>query len=112
MLAGLDGDLHLRADAVVGGHEDRIAETRGLQVEEAAEAADLRIRSRPPGGAHQRLDRFHHGVAGVDIDTRLRVGEPFPVGRHASAIPNDFGTALTGHGARRESLLTPACEET
>ena len=60
---GLDGDLHLRADAVVGGHEDRIAEAGGLEVEQTAEAADLGIGARPSRRPHQRLDTLDHGVA-------------------------------------------------
>ena len=66
--AGLDGDLHLGADAVIGGDEDRVLETGRLEIEQAAEAADLRVGAGPPGGAHEGLDRVHHGVAGVDVD--------------------------------------------
>ena len=44
--AGLDRDLHLGADAVVGGDQDRVREAGGLEVEQAAEAADLRVGAR------------------------------------------------------------------
>ena len=44
--ARVDGDLHLGADAVIGGHQDRVLEARGLEVEQAAEPADLRIGAR------------------------------------------------------------------
>ena len=40
---GLDGDLDLRADAVVGGNEDRVLEAGRREIEQAAEAADLGI---------------------------------------------------------------------
>jgi hypothetical protein len=70
----LDGDLHLGADAVIGRHQDRVLEAGGLQVEQPAEPTDLGIRPRPAGGTHQRLDRLDHGVAGIDVDARLRVG--------------------------------------
>ena len=46
-----------------------------LEVEKAAEAADLGVGAGPRGGAHQRLDQFHHAVAGIDVDAGLRVGE-------------------------------------
>ena len=41
--ARLVGDLDLGADAVVGRHQDRVGEARGLQVEESAEPTDLAI---------------------------------------------------------------------
>ena len=47
VLAGLDGDLQLGADAVIGGDQHRIGEAGGLEVEQAAEAADLAIGARP-----------------------------------------------------------------
>ena len=72
MHAGLDRDLELGADAVGGGDQDRIAETRALEVEQAAEAADLGVRARPRGRAHQRLDQLHHAVAGIDVDAGPR----------------------------------------
>ena len=73
--AGLDRDLDLGADAVGGGDQHRVLEARALEVEQAAEAADLGIGARPRGRAHQRLDQLHHAVAGVDIDAGLRIGE-------------------------------------
>ncbi len=73
----LDGDLHLGADAVVGGDQDRIDEARRLEVEQAAESAELRIRPRPAGRARERLDPVHQPGAGVDIDPGVGVGERF-----------------------------------
>ena len=46
MQAGLDRDLELGADAVGGGDQDRVLEAGGLEVEQAAEAADLGIGAR------------------------------------------------------------------
>ena len=40
---GLDRDLDLGADAVVGGDQDRIGEAGALEIEQAAEAADLGV---------------------------------------------------------------------
>ena len=73
MAAGIDRDLELGADAVIGGDQDRILEAGGLEVEQAAEPADLGIGAGPPGRADGRLDGFHKGVAGVDVDARLLV---------------------------------------
>src|SRR5580692_4586328 len=73
MAAGLDGDLDLGADAVVGGDQDRIGIAGGLQVEQSAEAADFSSGPGPRGPAHQRLDQFHPAVASVDIDAGCRV---------------------------------------
>jgi hypothetical protein len=66
--AGVDGDLQLGADAVIGRDQDRVGEAGGLEVEQAAEAADLAIGAGPAGGAHQRLDLLDHQVAGIDVD--------------------------------------------
>ena len=41
--AGLDGDLDLGADAVIGGHQDRVGKAGPLEVEQPAKAADFRI---------------------------------------------------------------------
>src|SRR6185437_11035655 len=50
-------------------------ESQRFEVEQPAEAADFGIRSSARSGAHQRLDQLHHPVAGIDIDTGLRVSE-------------------------------------
>ena len=47
MPPGFDRELELGADAVVGRDQQRIAIAGRLQVEEAAEAAELGIRARP-----------------------------------------------------------------
>jgi hypothetical protein len=73
--ARLDRDLDLGADAVVGGDEDRVLEPCGFQIEEPAKAADLGIRAGPARRAHERLDLLDHGVAGIDIDARLGIGQ-------------------------------------
>jgi hypothetical protein len=43
--AGVDGDLQLGADTIIGRHKDRIREAAGLEVEQPAEAAEGRIRT-------------------------------------------------------------------
>jgi hypothetical protein len=62
--------------SIVGRDQDRIAEPGRLEVEQPTEAADLAIRAGAAGGAHQRLDLLDHQVAGVDVDARIRIGEP------------------------------------
>ena len=44
-----------------------------LEIEQAAKAADLGIGAGARRSAHQRLDQFHHAVAGIDIDAGGRV---------------------------------------
>ena len=74
-IAGLDGDLELGADAVIGGDQHGIAEARRLQVEQAAEAADLGLGAGPPRRADQRLDLLDHAVAGIDVDAGFGIGQ-------------------------------------
>ena len=69
----LDRDLDLGADAIGRRDQDRVGKTGRFEVEQAAEAADLGVRAGPRGPAHQRLDQFHHAVAGIDIDAGGRV---------------------------------------
>ena len=45
--AGVDGDLELGADAVVGGDQDGVHEARRLEVEQRAEAAEVGAGARP-----------------------------------------------------------------
>ena len=73
--AGLDGELELGADAVGGGDEQRVLEAARLEVEQAAEAADAaqQAGARRPG--RERADRAHQGIASIDIDAGVAVGE-------------------------------------
>ena len=89
----LDRDHQLGADAVGSGDQDRVAEPGPFQVEQAAEAADFGVRARPGGRAHQRLDQLDHAVAGVDVDARLRIGQPIALVVH--------GFGLRRSGSRR-----------
>jgi hypothetical protein len=73
--AGIDGDLDLGPDPVIGGHQDRIRESCGLQVEQPAKTADLGICPRAARGTHQRLDRVDHGIARIDIDAGIGIGQ-------------------------------------
>ena len=70
-----DGDLELGADAVVGGNQDRVLEAGPLEVEQAAEAAERRICAGAQGRLGEGLDGLDQGVADVDVDAGIAVGE-------------------------------------
>ncbi len=82
-----DGDAQLRAHPVRRRDQDRVREPGGLQVEQAAEAADPAHHAGPVGRAYGGLDRLDEGVARIDIDPRIAIGQP------GSVLP-------LGHGAR------------
>jgi|GEM_PF-833421 len=75
MHSGLDGDLDLGANPVIGCDQHRIAEAASFEVEESAEAAKRAVRARSGRGAGQRLDRFDERIARGDIDASLPVGQ-------------------------------------
>ena len=70
---GLDCDLDLGADAIGRRDQNGIGVAGGLEIEQAAEAADFGVCARPSGPPHQRLDQIDHAVAGIDIDAGSRV---------------------------------------
>jgi cardiolipin synthase (CMP-forming) len=73
--AALNGDLHLGADAVVGGDQDRVDKPRRAEIEQSAESAKLRARSGAARGAGERTDSIHNPVADIDVDSRFGVGQ-------------------------------------
>ena len=99
VMAALDGDLQLGADAVGGGDDQRIGVAGGLEVEEGAEAAQRRVRAGPAGRLGQRLDRLDQGRARVDVDAGLRhrsgrSARSVMVGVLVEAAGNSRGAAL------------------
>jgi len=72
--AGLDRDLQLGADAVVGGDQHRIPVAAGLEVEETAEAAELGVGADARGRLGERRDATDERVAGLDVDAGPRIG--------------------------------------
>ena len=94
--AGVDRDLELGADAVVGGDQDRVLEAGALQIEQRAEAAEVGVRARPAGRAGERLDGADERIAGIDIDPGITVGER-GAGRGAGRCAG-FGVAGFGVG--------------
>ena len=88
MQAGLDGDLQLRAHAVGGRDQQRVIIARRLQVKQRPKAAEGGFGACPPGRLRERLDGVHKRIAGVDIDTRLGVGQPvWPFGHFKALAP-------------------------
>ncbi len=75
MLAGFDRDLQLGADAVGGGDQQRIAIAGRLEVEEGAEAAQAGVRTAARRRFGERLDRFHQGLAGIDVHAGFAIGQ-------------------------------------
>jgi len=75
MAAGLDGDFQLGADAVGGADQDRILEPRRLQIEQRAEAAQAGGGTGPRGGPGEWLDGLDQRLAGIDVDTRVAIGQ-------------------------------------
>jgi hypothetical protein len=73
VLAGGDGHFQLGPDPVRGGNEDGIAVTRGLQVEQRAEAAEARRRTAARGAGGQRLDRLNQSRPRIDIDAGIAI---------------------------------------
>ena len=76
MDAGFDRDLELGADAVGRRHQHGVGEAGRLQVEQAAEPADLGIGAGARGGADHRLDEVDQAIARIDVDAQIRVSEP------------------------------------
>ena len=73
--SGLDGDLELGADAVGGRHQHRILEARRLEIEQAAEAAQIGVGAGPPRGAGGGRDARDQCLARVDIHAGVFISE-------------------------------------
>ena len=75
MLAGLDRQLELGPDAVIGRDQQRVLIARGLQVEEAAESAKLGIGAGPRGRFGERRNGLHQRIAGGDRHAGIGIGQ-------------------------------------
>src|SRR5262245_511849 len=75
MGASLDGELELGADAVGRRDQKRILEAAGLEVKQAAEPAKAAQKSRPGRLGGKRAYRLDQGVARIDVDAGVAVGE-------------------------------------
>ena len=90
--AHFDGELDLRSHAVRAGHEDRIAVVAleellvVVEAEHAGEGAVLPQDAGAVGAAEHAADEAHQPVAGLDIHTRLGVGQ------------TTIGVGSAGHG--------------
>jgi hypothetical protein len=87
-------ELELGADAVIGRDQQRIAIARRLEVEEAAEPAQSRVRPRPRRRFGERRDRPDQRIAGGDRDAGLGIGIGFVLA-HETALAR---TRLDFHG--------------
>ena len=75
VLVGGAGDGQFGADPIGRGDQDRILETRRLEIEQAAEAAKRGVRARPSGASGQGFYRLDQCVPGIDVDAGIPVGQ-------------------------------------
>ena len=73
--AGVDRQLELGPDAVIGGDQQGIGVARRLEVEEAAESAELGVGAGPCGRAGERADRLHQRISGVDRHAGIGISQ-------------------------------------
>jgi hypothetical protein len=105
MPPGVDREPQFRAHAIGAGDQHR-AFVAGRQFHQCAEAADAGEHLAALRAAHQGLDAFDEFIAGVDVDTRIAVGDAV-ISHDSSRNP---GWAAVGCGGlwyctRRFALL-------
>jgi hypothetical protein len=96
VLVGLDGDLQLGADAVGGCDQDGVLEPGSLGVEKRAKTAETGGTARAGGGFGERLDGLDQRLAGVDIDTRIAVGQALLVIMRGNGLPRGLWCGMFG----------------
>ena len=69
-----DGEFQLRADAVIGGNQQRISKACRAQIEKPAKTAKISRSSGPARGLGKRRYRADKGVASGDRYTSLSIG--------------------------------------
>ena len=67
-MPAFDGDHQLGADAIVGGDQHRIAIAGRLEIEQAAETAEIGVGAWSAGRLDHRLDGLDQRVASIDVD--------------------------------------------
>jgi hypothetical protein len=72
--AGVDGNLELGTNAVVGSNQDRIAKACRFEVEEGPKPPQRGVRPHAPRHGSKGLDGFHQGFSGIDVDPGCPVG--------------------------------------
>jgi hypothetical protein len=80
------GNLDLGANAVICGDKKGISKTRSLEIENPSKAPDFGLCPTPPCGAHQRLDRFDYGIAGIYVDTGTGISVAI-LALHCASLP-------------------------
>lgn len=89
VLAAIQRDPELGSDTIRSGDQDGIPEAGALQVERAAESADLAVRSGATGRLDDGFDGVDEGVAVVDRDTGRGVGKARGGRSRAEGTAND-----------------------
>jgi hypothetical protein len=109
VLAGFNRDLQLGANAVIGGHQNRVGESGTLEIEETTETANITVRSRAGCRLDQRLDPIDQGIASVDVDPGVGIGQTIGTGRRRLAhealqswLRLALPAALTAKGIRKQ----------
>jgi hypothetical protein len=74
VLAGLDGDHHFGADAVVAGDQNRVAVSGRFEIEQSAESAQRGVGTGARCRLGQRFNGLDQRVSGVNIDPGVFVG--------------------------------------
>ena len=102
--SAVDGDLELGAHAIIGGDQDRVLETARFEVEQAAEAAQIGLRTRPPRRFDQRLDGLYQRVARVDIHSGIAVGNGAVASRAGRVMVNPVTGSVWKSGKQQIQL--------
>jgi len=80
------GNPELRSDAVGPRDQHRAAVTLDRQFEHRAEAAEPGQDARAPGARREGLDTIHQGVARIDVDAGVAVGQTGAGFRHGGSL--------------------------
>ena len=91
--AGVDGNFQLGADAIIGSHQQRVAIAGRRQVKNAAKTADRSVCTGAAGRCNKGFDGMHQGIAGININAGIGIGERWFVCFHnllyaARAVPS------------------------
>ena len=112
MNAGFDRKLELGPHSVIGGDQHGVAIAAGLEVEECAEAAQLRIAPSARRRPGKRLDCFDERVSGRNINACIGVANSGPDlfgSAHAVSLPQSSVAMPIARGTvhtKRKSALS------
>ncbi len=105
----VDRQFQFGAHPIIGGNQQRIAETGRPRIEKPAETAQFRIRTWAGSGFHQGADGAHQSVTRLDIDTRagIGVGGAFAIHFAALIIRAWISTFDWAEGAKFSTMSKP-----